>query len=71
MADVTVSTDIDTLLKSADNAAARDSLGVIEYPVTGLVSSGDNSATIQAVIDSVAAKGGGDIVIPAGIWEIA
>ena len=39
--------------------------------VTGLVSSGDNSATIQAVIDSVAAKGGGDIVIPAGTWEIA
>ena len=71
MADFTVSTDIDTLLQSADNAAARDSLGVIEYPVTGLVSSGDNSATIQAVIDSVAAKGGGDIVIPAGIWEIA
>ncbi len=71
MADFTVSTDIDTLLQSADNAAARDSLGVIEYPVTGLVSSGDNSATIQAVIDSVAAKGGGDIVIPAGVWDIA
>ena len=71
MADITVSTDIDTFLQSADNAAARDSLGVIEYPVTGLVSSGDNSATIQAVIDSVAAKGGGDIVIPAGTWEIA
>ena len=71
MADFTVSTDIDTLLQSADNAAARGSLGVIEYPVTGLVSSGDNSATIQAVIDSVAAKGGGDIVIPAGTWEIA
>ena len=39
--------------------------------VTGLVSSGDNSATIQAVIDLVAARGGGDVVIPAGIWEIA
>jgi hypothetical protein len=39
--------------------------------VTGLLPSGDNSAIIQAVIDSVAAKGGGDIVIPAGIWEIA
>ena len=71
MADITVSTDIDTFLQSADNAAARASLGVIEYPVTGLVSSGDNSAKIQAVINSVAANGGGDIVIPAGTWEIA
>ena len=34
MANITVSTDIDTLLQSADNAAARDSLGVIEYPYT-------------------------------------
>ena len=29
MADITVSTDIDTFLQSADNTAARDSLGVI------------------------------------------
>jgi len=34
MADFTVSTDIDTFLQSADNAAARDSLGVINYPYT-------------------------------------
>ena len=34
MANITVSTDIDTFLQSADNAAARDSLGVIDYPYT-------------------------------------
>ena len=34
MADFTVSTGIDTFLQSADNAAARDSLRVIEYPYT-------------------------------------
>jgi hypothetical protein len=34
MADFTVSTDIDTFLQSADNAAARGSLGVIDYPYT-------------------------------------
>ena len=34
MADITVSTDIDTFLQGADNAAARDSLGVISYPYT-------------------------------------
>jgi len=34
MADFTVSTDIDTFLQSADNAAARGSLGAINYPYT-------------------------------------
>ena len=56
------------LLTAADKVKLDAQLPEV---VTGLVTSGDNSATIQAVIDSVAAKGGGDIVIPAGTWEIA
>ena len=52
----------------ASNAYDIENIATV---VTGLVTSGDNSAKIQAVIDSVAANGGGDIVIPAGTWEIA
>ena len=56
------------LLTAADKVKLDAQLPEV---VTGLVTSGDNSSTIQAVINSVAANGGGDIVIPAGTWEIA
>jgi hypothetical protein len=36
MANITVSTDIDALLQSADNAAARDSLGIVTQPAINL-----------------------------------
>ena len=67
------------ILRNANNIATNTSniatntydIENIATVVTGLVTSGDNSSTIQAVINSVAASGGGDIVIPAGTWEIA
>ena len=59
---------INTDYKIANNSADIQNIAIV---VRDLVSSGDNSAKIQAVIDSVAANGGGDILIPDGTWEIA
>ena len=61
--------DIDSNdVKIANNSSDIQNIAIV---VRDLVSSGDNSAKIQAVIDQVANNGGGDIVIPAGTWEIA
>ena len=69
----TNATDIDYVAMNSDYKIANNSADIqnIAVVVRDLVSSGDNSAKIQAVIDSVAANGGGDIVIPDGTWEIA
>ena len=58
---------------TSDIADLEDSTESIATVVTGLLptGTGDNTAKIQAVIDAVAADGGGEIVIPAGVWDIA
>ena len=58
---------------TSDISDLEDSADAIATVVTGLsaTGTGDNSAKIQAVIDAVAADGGGDIVIPAGTWDIS
>ena len=40
MANVTVTTDIDNLLKSADNAAARTNLGIIDPTLESVTTNG-------------------------------
>lgn len=53
MANITVSTDIDTFLQSADNAAARGSLGVINYPYTTDFQSGvEQTRNLTAITSS-------------------
>ena len=76
-----ISTIIDDLATNTSNIATNtsgvadleDSTESIATVVTGLLptGTGDNTAKIQAVIDAVAADGGGEIVIPAGVWDIA
>ena len=58
---------------TSDISDLADSTESIATVVTGLLltGTGDNTAKIQAVIDAVAADGGGEIVIPAGVWDIA
>ena len=53
MANITVSTDVDVLLQSANNAAARDSLGVIEYPfTTDFISGVQQTRNLTTITDS-------------------
>ena len=62
MADFTVSTDIDTLLQSADNAAARGSLGVIEYPYTTDFQSGvEQTRNLTTITSSDGYYGNGNL----------
>ena len=52
MANITVSTDIDTFLQSADNAVARGSLGVIDYPYTTDFQSGvEQTRNLTSITD--------------------
>ena len=64
-------------IKIVQNQIPTDAVNVKQFGllITGITNNpkiiADNTATIQAAIDAVGKKGGGNIYVPAGIYQIA